>query len=46
MNIKLDTALGKYRELTKEEFKTLSELISESKKTFEASQRTPRQNRR
>jgi 23S rRNA pseudouridine2604 synthase len=46
MNIKLDTALGKYRELTKEEFKTLSELISASKKTFEASQSTPRKNRR
>lgn len=34
MNIKLDTPLGKYRELTVEEFKTLSELISTSSKTF------------
>ncbi|EDP72043.1 pseudouridine synthase, Rsu [Flavobacteriales bacterium ALC-1] len=46
MNIKLDMPLGKYRELTKEEFKTLSNLISESKKTFEAKQHTPRRNRR
>ena len=46
MNIKLDLPLGKHRELTKEEFKTLSELISESKKTFEASQHTPRKSRR
>lgn len=46
MNIKLDTAIGKYRELTKEEFKNLSELISDSKKTFEANQHTSRRNRR
>jgi len=46
MNIKLDTPVGKYRELSKEEFKTLSELISESKKTYEAKQSTPRRNRR
>ena len=46
MNIKLDTPLGKYRDLTKEEFKTLSELISESKKTFDPMQRHPRKNRR
>jgi len=46
MNIKLDMPLGNYRELTKEEFKTLSELISESKKTFEAQQHTPRKDRR
>jgi len=42
MNIKLDMPLGQYRELTKEEFKTLTELISDSKKTFEATHRTPR----
>ncbi|BAO74704.1 23S rRNA pseudouridine(2604) synthase RluF [Winogradskyella sp. PG-2] len=46
MNIKLDMPLGKYRELTKEEFKTLSELIIESKKTFEAKQQVQRRNRR
>lgn len=46
MNIKLDMPLGKYRELTKEEFKTLNDLISESKKTFEAEQLTQRKNRR
>jgi 23S rRNA pseudouridine2604 synthase len=45
MNIKLDIPLGKYRELTKEEFKALSDLISESKKTFEATQHTPRKKR-
>lgn len=32
MNIKLDTPLGEYRELTKEEFKELSILISDSTK--------------
>jgi 23S rRNA pseudouridine2604 synthase len=36
MNIKLDMPLGEYRELTKEEFSRLNELISESTKTFEA----------
>jgi len=46
MNIKLDMPLGKYRELTKEEFKTLGELISESKKTYEAKQHAQRRNRR
>jgi len=46
MNIKLDIPLGKHRELTKDEFTKLSELISESKKTFDANQRTPRKNRR
>ena len=46
MNIKLDMPLGQYRELTKEEFKTLSDLISESKKTYDESQRTPRRNGR
>jgi len=46
MNIKLDMPLGQYRELTKEEFKTLNELIRESKKTFEAKIQSPRKNRR
>jgi len=40
MNISLDMPIGTYRELTNEEFKTLSELISDSKKTF-----TPKQSR-
>ncbi len=35
MNINLDMPLGKYRELTKAEFTMLSQLISNSKKTFE-----------
>ncbi len=35
MNIKLDLPIGQYRALTSEEFKTLSVLISDSKKTFE-----------
>lgn len=34
MNITLDMPVGKYRELTKEEFKTLSESISNSSKTY------------
>jgi 23S rRNA pseudouridine2604 synthase len=34
MNIKLDILVGEYRELTKEEFKTLSELIKDSSKDF------------
>lgn len=34
MNIKLDMPVGKYRELTKEEFTELSKLIRDSKKTF------------
>lgn len=46
MNIKLDMPLGAYRELTKEEFKTLNNLISESKKTYEAQHHSPRKNRR
>ena len=46
MNIKLDMPLGKYRELTKEEFKTLSDLISESKKTYDESQPSQRKNGR
>lgn len=42
MNIKLDMPLGSYRELTEEEFKTLSELISDSKKTFQPKKRRTR----
>ncbi len=34
MNIKLDTPVGEYRELTKDEFTELTALISDSKKTF------------
>lgn len=41
MNIKLDTPIGKYRELTQEELKTLNSLISDSSKTPR-----PRQQRR
>jgi 23S rRNA pseudouridine2604 synthase len=39
MNIKLDITLGTYRELTKEEFKELSNLIKDSKKTFQPKQK-------
>ncbi|TBM98853.1 23S rRNA pseudouridine(2604) synthase RluF [Hyunsoonleella flava] len=39
MNIKLDIPVGQYRELTKDEFRTLSKLISDSKKTFTPSKR-------
>ncbi len=46
MNIKLDISLGQYREFTKDEFKTLNELISESIKTYNPNQRSSRQNRR
>lgn len=46
MNVKLDISLGQYRELTKEEFKTLSELITESIKTFNPNHVNPRKNRR
>jgi len=35
MNIELDVLVGKYRELTSEEFKTLTDLVSDSKKTFQ-----------
>jgi len=34
MNIKLDVPIGKYRELTKEEFNELNQLISDSVKTY------------
>lgn len=37
MNLSLDVALGKYREITKEEMKTLNLLIGESTKTEEGS---------
>ncbi len=46
MNVELDMPLGKYRELTQEEFKILNELISESKKTYEASQQSPHTQRK
>jgi len=46
MNINLDISLGQYRELTKEEFNKLTELISDSDKTFEESQETIRKNER
>ena len=46
MNIKLDVPVGEYRELTKEELKTLNELISDSSKTYNPNQQRPRQSRR
>ncbi|WP_225036972.1 23S rRNA pseudouridine(2604) synthase RluF [Winogradskyella sp. SM1960] len=47
MNIKLDIPVGKHRELTKAEFKTLNQLISDSTKTYEAKHNyTTRKNRR
>ncbi|TCK68631.1 23S rRNA pseudouridine2604 synthase [Winogradskyella wandonensis] len=44
MNIELDVPVGKYRELTKDEFKKLSDLISDSRKTFQP--KDLKQNRR
>lgn len=41
MNIVLDTPVGEYRELTKEEFNELSALIADSKKTFDPKNRRP-----
>jgi 23S rRNA pseudouridine2604 synthase len=41
MNIELDMPVGTYRELTPKEFSELSDLIKDSKKTFQ-----PRQNRK
>lgn len=38
MNIKLDTPVGKYRELTKEEFSDLTDLLRNSSKTFKPHQ--------
>ena len=46
MNIKLDMPVGTYRPLTDDEFKTLSGMISDSKKTFEPQYERPRKNRR
>ncbi|GGW69551.1 pseudouridine synthase [Winogradskyella epiphytica] len=47
MNIELDVPVGKYRELTKKEFDTLSELISDSDKTYkEEQEEKSRRNRR
>ena len=46
MNIILDMPVGEYRELSNEEFKTLSTLISDSKKTFQPSQHRSRKSRR
>lgn len=46
MNITLDVPIGEYRELTPFEFKELSDLISDSKKTFEAKEQFPRRRRR
>jgi 23S rRNA pseudouridine2604 synthase len=45
MNIKLDTPVGKYRELTKEEFSALTDLLRNSSKTFKPHQ-TNRKKRR
>ena len=45
MNIKLDMPSGTYRELTKDEFKALNDLLSASKKTFDAQKFTPRKKR-
>jgi len=38
MNIKLDVPVGKYREFTKDEIKTLNTLLEDSTKTFQAKQ--------
>ncbi|WP_179354604.1 23S rRNA pseudouridine(2604) synthase RluF [Winogradskyella vidalii] len=46
MNINLDMPIGQYRELSKEEFKTLNHLIADSDKTYEESQSTIRKNKR
>lgn len=46
MNIKLDIPVGEYRELTKEEFKTLNELLSHSDKIHNASRPHTSKNRR
>ena len=46
MNIELDMTIGKYRELTKEEFKTLSGLIGESKKNYDKKAGVKKKNRR
>ena len=46
MNIELDMTIGQYRELTKEQFKTLSVLISESKKNYDEKAGVQKRNRR
>ena len=46
MNIVMDMPVGTYRELSAEEFKTLSELISDSKKTFSPKPERSRKSRR
>ena len=47
MNVKLDVSSGQYRELTKEEFLNLNELIADSTKTYEANKaNTAKHNRR
>ncbi len=40
MNIKLDMPVGEYRELTKDEFKELNELLESSTKTFQKNRST------
>ena len=45
MNINLDMPVGKYRELTKEEFNKLNALISTSIKTYDAKS-IPKRNRK
>ena len=42
MNIKLDTPIGEYRELTKEEFKELNKLLEDSTKTYLKNNKTKR----
>ncbi|NRD21090.1 23S rRNA pseudouridine(2604) synthase RluF [Winogradskyella eckloniae] len=46
MNIQLDLPIGQYRELTKEEFNTLNNLIADSVKTYEDNQESFRKSRR
>lgn len=46
MNIHLDMPIGEYRELSLSEFKHLSDLISESKKTVESEDQFPKRRRR
>lgn len=44
MNIKLDTPLGAYRELTKQEFKELNQLLVDSTKVFKSQHSSKRKN--
>lgn len=46
MNIKLDVSSGQYRELTKEEFISLNELIANSTKIYEANKENTARNTR